>query len=868
MKKKLSAVLTAVLLLLFSSTNFARAQSSALDLGAASQVRNSIIFQNPYATPVSEGVSVRFSASDSVLPAGHYNVPLPGTPFSSGFRIDMSSFVFNRGSSAYLEAGDTVDLDFNPRVACQDLDIGAFEHPVLPTQIITQPIPHHVCQGENVLLSVEVVGEGLTFQWQHNGVNMPGRTGSTLALPNVQITDTGYYRVIVTSMCYEVTSVAVRLDVDLRPVLVTMQDTTIVSGQSVMLYTVEPTTGTVFWYESDGETAVLNLHIQNITTTRQFFARATNGVCIDTAESEVWIIVGGLPCLVRTPQDTALCPGEPFRLIFDETTVTARWFVFQGVDSVEIANGAIVRPIETTEFVLIGFDATGEECYRDTLTITVPEILFDVREGGVSCVDEPVHLTSTPVADQWFDGNGDPIGIGDIWFTPPANVTTIFTAQITYTLTETGAICLVRDTVSITVNPPNITLPFANFVTHGRYSLTVCRGESVHLQTNIDPSLVIWERLSTGEMLEEDPTIIVMESGMYRVHANDPICGGIYVDVMITVHDMPDFRILPQPPVYQGTSIHLVSMPNTQIWTDIYGERVLMPLTPDSSQYFIAIYQSGPCEVSDTVWVEILDPQETVLALEIRSFDGCVQGEGFVEVTVLDGQAPFTFEWTPGPTVTSANPVNYIENLTPGSYIVTVTDALGATGTAFATIGLVTPLNVTYTMDIATNDSCDDGRINVFVVGGLAPYYFEWVNIMLDDTLVVSTEQHLINRPAGIYHLTVTDSRGCDVVRSIILPCIYQHVMPSILVTPNNDGFNDYLYIQNIHFWPINTVTIINSYGAEIITIENFDNRERVWRGTNRRGQYVPDGTYWYVVQAEGVPPMVGWIIVRLSPAR
>jgi len=705
MKEKLSAVITAVLLLLLCSANLAHAQPSALDLGTASQVRNSIIFQNPYATPVSEGVSVRFSASDSVLPAGHYNVLLSGTPFSQGFRIDMNSLVFNRGSSAYLGAADTLDLDFNPRVACQKLDIGAFEHPVLPTQIITQPVHHHVCQGENVLLSVEVVGEGLIFQWQRNGVDLAGGTGSTLALSNVQITDTGYYRVIVTSMCYEVTSIPVRLDVDLRPVLVTMNDTTIISGESVTLYTVEPTTGTVYWFESDRVTSVIN-PVTNITATRQFFARATNGVCTDTVESEVWVIVGGLPCIVQAPEDTVLCPGAVFQLSATEATVTARWYVFHGEDSTAFPNNAFIHPRVTTEFLLMGFNASGEVCSRDTL--------------------------------------------------------------------------------------------------------------------------------------------------------------------LITVHPMPDFRILPQPPVYRGTSIHLVSTPNTPIWTDINGERVLMPLTPDSSQYFIAIYQSGSCEISDTIWVEVLDEQPTVLTLEIRSFDGCMQGEGFVEVTVLDGQAPFTFEWTPGPTTTSVNPVNYIENLTPGSYIVTVTDALGATGQAFATIGLVTPLSLTYTMDIAANDSCDDGRITLFVVGGQAPYYFEWINMMLDTTTVVTTAQNLINHPSGFYRVRVTDSRGCSVVQNIVLPCTHEQMMPSVLVTPNNDGFNDYLYIQNIHFFPNNTVTIINSYGAEIITIENYNNLDpnRRWGGRNRRNQYVPDGTYWYVVQAEGVDPMIGWIIVRLSPAR
>jgi len=866
MRKKLAAVTTAVLLLLLCSTTFVRAQSSTLDLGTESRVRNSIIFQNPYAVPVSEGVSVRFSASDSVLPGGNHNVPLPVTPFSSGFRVNMGSLVFDRGSSAYLYPADTVDLDFNPRVSGQNLDIGAFEHSVLPTQIITQPtLARNFCVGEDVFLEVEVIGEGLTFQWQHNGVNMPGRTERTLVIPNVSIADTGYYRVIITSPCCIDTTIDVRLDVDLRPMLVTMNDTTIASGSNVTLYVVE-SVGTVLWFESDRVTPAPN-PVTNITTTRQFFVTATNGVCADTIESEVWIIVSGLPCQVRTPADYQLCPGDPFQLLPYTTTVLARWYVFNGAnDSTAIVSGSFVHPTVTTEFILKGFDASGEVCYRDTLTITIPDIMFIVRNADIYCVGDEVLLSSTPPADQWFDANGDLLGIGNITIIPPAHSTTIFTARRTDLVTG----CTVLDTVSITVNPPDITLPFANFVTHGRYNLTVCKGDIVHLHTNQDTLSVWWERLSDGENLGHNPTVTIMETGMFRVHAWDVVCGEHYVDVLITVHEMPDLQILPQYPIYRGMSIHLASVPSTPIWTDIDGERVFMPLTPDSSQYFIAIYQSGPCEVSDTIWVEVLDSLPTVLALEIRSFYGCMQGEGWIEVTVLDGEAPFTFEWTPGSTLTTTDRISYIENLMPGSYIVTVTDALGATATETATIGLVTPLSATYVVQIAANEYCNDGQVSVFVVGGQAPYYFEWINMMMDTTVIVSNAQNLINHPSGLYRLTITDASGCQLEKNIVLRCIHEQLMPSVLVTPNNDGYNDYLYIRNIHFFPINTVTIINSYGAEIVRIENYNNNDpaRRWGGRNRRGQYVPDGTYWYVVQAEGVDPMVGWIIVRLSPAR
>jgi len=768
----------------------------------------------------------------------------------------MGSLVFDRGSRSYLNVNDTVDLDFNPRVSCHDLDIGAFEFLVLPTQITVQPtLVGRVCEGESVLLHVEATGQpgSLTFQWQRNGENLIGRTGPTLAIPNVAMTDTGYYRVIVFGACCNDTSDVVRLDVDLRPVLVAMNDTTIVSGEDVTLYIIE-SVGTVFWFESDKETVVLDLNLTNITESKQFFAVATNGVCTDTIIVPVSIIVDGLPCRVLTHNDTLICPGEPYRLLINEATVMARWFVV-GTET-EIPNGAIVRPTQTTQFVLVGFDETGEICDTDTITITVPDIQLNVRADGVFCVGSSVLLYSIPPADAWFNADNNLIGEGNITVTPPANTTTIYTAQRTDPITG----CVIRRDVAITLNPPDLTLPFANFVEFGKYSLTVCEGDLVHLQTNIDPIFVVWERLSDGQMLPEDPTFIATTSDVFRAHAWDSVCGNVHVDLTLTVQPMPALEILPQPPIYLGTSITLTSIPNTPIWTDMAGTRVFMPITPEFTQSFVAILIDGFCEVRDTILVEVIDTTPTVLALEIEHDYGCFSGDGWAFVNVLSGTAPFTFVWSNGATTQLA------ENLQPGLYAVTVTDALGVVGTASVVIRTVSEMQIAFAIDVATNEPCDDGRIDIFVTGGQPPYFFEWRDVWTNE--IVSSGQNLIGVPAGVFNLLVTDNAGCEKELQIALRCEFQQIMPSVLVTPNNDGRNDNLYIRNIEFFPINTVTIINSYGEEIARIENYNNRDVLWDGRNRRNQFVPDGTYWYVVVAEGVPPMVGWIIVRLSPGR
>jgi len=183
-------------------------------------------------------------------------------------------------------------------------------------------------------------------------------------------------------------------------------------------------------------------------------------------------------------------------------------------------------------------------------------------------------------------------------------------------------------------------------------------------------------------------------------------------------------------------------------------------------------------------------------------------------------------------------------------------------------------MQVIFTTSTATNRECSNASVAITVTGGVPPYDFEWRRVGGDDIWQhpenLDGQLRLFNVVAGTYNFTIFDSE--DSVRQFQVPvhCEHKQIMPSILVTPNNDGLNDYLFIYEIDFFPINRVTIFNSYGAEITIIKNFCNHDpsRRWGGKNRRNNFVPDGTYWYVIQAEGVPPMTGWIIVRDSPGK
>ena len=70
----------------------------------------------------------------------------------------------------------------------------------LPPQITTQPAGAVASPGGSVTFKVAAIGTPtLHYQWQLNGTSLPGDTGTSLTLNNVQVGDSGNYQVVVTN---------------------------------------------------------------------------------------------------------------------------------------------------------------------------------------------------------------------------------------------------------------------------------------------------------------------------------------------------------------------------------------------------------------------------------------------------------------------------------------------------------------------------------------------------------------------------------------------------------------------------------------------------------------------------------------------
>jgi hypothetical protein len=84
----------------------------------------------------------------------------------------------------------------------------------VPPTITAQPTNLTVLAGSNALFTAAATGTApLSYQWRHNGTNLPGATDTTLALTNVQSSAAGSYSVIVTNAVGVTNSGSAQLDV-------------------------------------------------------------------------------------------------------------------------------------------------------------------------------------------------------------------------------------------------------------------------------------------------------------------------------------------------------------------------------------------------------------------------------------------------------------------------------------------------------------------------------------------------------------------------------------------------------------------------------------------------------------------------------
>ncbi|MDO9188216.1 MAG: SprB repeat-containing protein, partial [Bacteroidia bacterium] len=313
-------------------------------------------------------------------------------------------------------------------------------------------------------------------------------------------------------------------------------------------------------------------------------------------------------------------------------------------------------------------------------------------------------------------------------------------------------------TASITPNPPS----FCNLGPGSGVTLTASGAGG------LAPYSYTW-RNSSNVIVSAGASYFASSAGNYTIEIKDRLnsttCPSYYKTVPVTEGFSPVVSAGTQTNVLcnggstgsatvtttGGSGIYSYSWNTTPVQTTATANNLT------AGSYTVTVTDNNSCIVTK---VTIITQPSSVLGASITSQTNvfCNGGNtGVATMTATGGSGAYSYSWSTTP-VQSTGTAN---NLTAGSYTVTVTDNNGCTVPVTSLATITQPSSVLgASITSQTNVFCNGGSTGtatVTALGGSGAYSYSW------NTTPVQTTATAINLSEGSYTVTVTDINGCTV---------------------------------------------------------------------------------------------------------
>ncbi len=201
---------------------------------------------------------------------------------------------------------------------------------------------------------------------------------------------------------------------------------------------------------------------------------------------------------------------------------------------------------------------------------------------------------------------------------------------------------------------------------------------------------------------------------------------------------------LPEPDGSATVTVSGGTPAYTYNWSD--GQTLANAQGLEEGFYTVTVSDANGCSTVDTALVDAVPGLEITPTAFPASCFGATNGSLSVEVAGGDGD--YTFTWSAG---LPSQPD--VENLSAGTYGLTVSDGLGCTATANLAVGQPSAIAITEAVSMVSCAGGDDGGVALSITGGTPPYSVSWSN--------GETGPGLEGLSLGTYQATVVDANNC-----------------------------------------------------------------------------------------------------------
>jgi gliding motility-associated-like protein len=424
---------------------------------------------------------------------------------------------------------------------------------------------------------------------------------------------------------------------------------------------------------------------------------------------------------------------------------------------------------------------------------------------GVSrCNEGTVALTATGATGaqlyRWYD---DPV-LNNLLFTGSSYTTPTLTASRTYYVSvfDPGTNCE-SSRVSVTASVVNIGKPSIN----PSGSLSICEGSAVFLSAPSGFTQYIWTKDGTT-LSNATQQILASQSGSYNLKVGDGTCQSEVSDAL-TLTAIP----APAKPVITVTGS-----------TTICGTGSVDLTGPSGFEY---VWSNG----STTQTITVSQTGVFYLIVKVAGANCPSLPSDPVVVNVLT------------PPCNGGNP----DNSPP---------AINSTPLASQIEGKVE-------VDLTQLLSDPDNNLDFTSLRVLSGFTSRGVPATIDASYFLQID-YTGNPFTGTDRITL---EVCDLSGLCAQQVIDIEVVGAVVVyngiTPDGDGFNDFLFIKYIDVVEgasKNRVRIFNRWGDLVFDIENYNNTDRVFTGLSKTGAELPSGTYFFKIELSGKKTLTGFI--------